>query len=428
VSGSKPRGEGPKAPLRILLSEGASTSAREAITALGLEGHHIEIADPSRHCLGRFSRFVRRFHRCPPLGSDPEGYRDFIVEITADGRFDVLVPIHEQGYLISTIAERLQSSVSIALPAFASYERAVSRIGFGQLLAELDLPHPRTAIVETRRDLANLREFPIVLKAEIGTASRAVWIVGSTAGLSRAVEEIDGANAFGRGVVVQDFVDGWVEHAQAVFCRGRLVAMHGFRQLLRGAGGGDALKESIFRPAVREHLAQIGAALAWHGALSLDYMCRQANDIPLYIDCNPRLVEPMSGLLAGIDLMDVLLRVSLGEDVPEQPPSRAGVRSHLTIQILLGMASRGAGRRELLREGWRAALAQGRYSGSREELTPASLDWPSTIPLLATAAALTASPALADRLAAGGWGSHLLTPGAIRRIRSWARRQEDRGT
>ena len=66
--------------MRILLSEGASTSAREAITALGLAGHHVEVCDPDPHCLARFSRFVRKLHRCPPLGADPQGYLAFILE------------------------------------------------------------------------------------------------------------------------------------------------------------------------------------------------------------------------------------------------------------------------------------------------------------------------------------------------------------
>jgi hypothetical protein len=34
-------------PLRVLVSEGNSTSAREAITVLGLSGHHIEVCDPA---------------------------------------------------------------------------------------------------------------------------------------------------------------------------------------------------------------------------------------------------------------------------------------------------------------------------------------------------------------------------------------------
>ena len=70
-------------PLRVLLSEGSSTSAREAITVLGLAGHHVEVCDPSPWCLARFSRFVQKFHRCPPLRDDPAGYLAFVERLLA---------------------------------------------------------------------------------------------------------------------------------------------------------------------------------------------------------------------------------------------------------------------------------------------------------------------------------------------------------
>src|SRR5260370_38102067 len=76
--------------LRILLSEGSSLSARQAITVLGLAGHWIEICDSDPLCIGRFSRFVRRWHRCPGLGVDPEGYLAFVLDRTGNGGFDVL--------------------------------------------------------------------------------------------------------------------------------------------------------------------------------------------------------------------------------------------------------------------------------------------------------------------------------------------------
>src|ERR1700692_4025074 len=65
-------------PLRVLVSEGSSTSAREAITILGLSGHLIEVCDPSPYALARFSRFVAQFHRCPGLRDDPAGYLRFV--------------------------------------------------------------------------------------------------------------------------------------------------------------------------------------------------------------------------------------------------------------------------------------------------------------------------------------------------------------
>src|SRR3954465_1286641 len=121
-------------PLRVLVSEGNSTSSREAITIMGLSGHLIEVCDPSPYCFARFSRFVRKFHRCPGLRDDPAGFLGFVEQLLASGRYDVLLPTHEQGLLFARVRERLNARVGLALPDFASYRAAHSKAGFSRLL------------------------------------------------------------------------------------------------------------------------------------------------------------------------------------------------------------------------------------------------------------------------------------------------------
>src|SRR5690606_30689900 len=146
---------------------------------------------------------------------------------------------------------------------------------------------------------------------------------------------------------VQELIEAPVEHAQAVFDHGRLLGMHAYRQIVRGAGGGDAVKESVNRPLVRKHLTHIGKHLDWHGALSVDYLAPGEDDVR-YIDCNPRRVAPMNALLAGHDLLSLLLQVTRGSSPEPLPPGRAGVRTHLALQALLGCAMRTRSRLELL--------------------------------------------------------------------------------
>jgi predicted ATP-grasp superfamily ATP-dependent carboligase len=408
----RPSGRG----VRVLLSEGASTSAREAITALGLAGYHVEICDPDPRCLGRFSRFVRRFHRCPGLRTDPQGFLAFILDRVSSGGIDVLLPIHEQGYLFAKVRDRLSPLVAVALPSFESYRQAHSKVGFHRLLTELDIPQPETRLIADLRDLAGLDRFPVVLKAPVGTASRGTWLISSAAELDAARRELETAGPFDEPYLLQEVVRGPIEHAQAVFDRGRLIAAHAFRQVARGAGGGPAIKDSVDRPQVRSHLARIGERLAWHGALSVDYLIDERGDVPRYIDCNPRLVEPMSARLADLDLADLLVRVSLGEAIEPVPGSREGVRTHLAMQALFGCALRSGSRRDLGREIWRLLAGRGPYRGSREELTPARLDWPSALPLTAAAAWLVIDPGAAHDLPRRGWGAHLLSSSSKRWI------------
>jgi hypothetical protein len=126
----------------------------------------------------------------------------------------------------------------------------------------------------------------------------------------------------------------------------------------------------------------------------------------------------MSAYLAGVDLVGLLLAVSLGETPPEMPDSRAGVRTHLAIQALLGCAARGGKRRDIIRECGHLLAGSGPYAGSIEELTPVRRDWVSAVPLAMIAIALLAAPKLGVRLARGGWGAHLLDLGSIRQIES----------
>jgi hypothetical protein len=409
--------------VRVLLTEGSSTSAREAITALALAGHAVSFCDPEPVCLGRFSRLVAGRYQCPPLGTDPQGYRRFVRDLVATGRFDVLLPIHEQGYLFARIADEIAPHAALALPSFESYARLQGKAGFSRLLTELGLPQPRTDLIEDHRQLAGLARYPFVLKTDLGTASRGTWLIRDPAAQARAVAEIGKAGPPGGPILVQEWVERPLEQVQSVFRHGRLVAFHATRRLIEGAGGGAALKESVRRPRIAADLARIGGHLAWHGALSLDYLADPDGVDPLYIDANPRLVEPMAAYLAGLNLADLVVRISLahasldlsGTDVLETPP---GLRSRLALQALLGAALRTPSRRAVLRTARDLLRRRGDFVGAEEELSPARLDPPSVVPVVGAALALLVRPERADALARRNWGRHLLTPHAARLIRA----------
>ena len=402
-------------PLRILIPEGSSTSGREAVTILGLSGHHVEVCDPSPWCLARYSRFVRKFHRCPGLRTDPVGFLAFVEQLIATGRFDVLLPTHEQGLLFAKLRERLDGRIAVALPSFESYRTAHSKAGFSRLLTRLDLPQPPTRILKSQSEPRGATRFPAVVKTSVGTASRGIRFVHNESELANALHEIDAGGEFDE-VLVQDKISGTTEKAQSVFSNGRLVGFHAFRAVVPGIGGGEAIKQSVRRPAVRRYLEKLGAALDWHGGLSVDTIMPDDGGAPLLIDCNPRLVEPFNAWVAGTDLVTLLLRVSCGEEPAPLPEGRDGVQTHLAMQALLGLAARGGSRRDIAREFGRILDHSGPYAGSTEELTPLGHDGRSALPLLTTFALMLASPSSAAKLARGGFGEHLLDVRGIREI------------
>src|SRR4051794_37200895 len=270
-------------PLRVLVSEGNSTSAREAVTILGLSGHLVEVCDPSPWCLARFSRFVQKFHRCPGLRDDPAGFLSFVRTLLATRHFDVLLPTHEQGFVFARVQQRLEDLIGLALPSFASYRAVHSKAGFSHLLEQLALPQPATRVVGSEDELRAAVRFPCVIKASVGTASRGVWLVHHEGDFGDALRELSARRCFDDQVLVQEFIIGATEKAQAVFRRGELLGSHAYRRISAGAGGGEAIKQSVERPQIRSALATIGKKLAWHGALSVDYIVRESDAAPLFI-------------------------------------------------------------------------------------------------------------------------------------------------
>src|SRR6202043_3409710 len=193
----------------------------------------------------------------------PFGYLAFVGDLLKREGFDVLLPIHEQGFLFARVPERLTPLAGVALPSFESYRTAHSKVGFGAILSA---PPPQTA--RWGAELQAVIRFPCVVKSAIGTASRGTWVLRSPPDLDAARTTLAAIGA-DTELLGQEFVVGAVEHAQAVFCRGDLVGFHACAQMWAGAGGGDAVKESVSRPQVRSQLARIGRHLAWHGALSV---------------------------------------------------------------------------------------------------------------------------------------------------------------
>jgi hypothetical protein len=100
----------------------------------------------------------------------------------------------------------------------------------------------------------------------------------------------------------------------------------------------------------------------------LDYLFDQETGQPAYIEANPRLGETMNATLSGVNLADLLVRLShQPSSLPVSGPSQPGVQSHILLAVLLGMATRGKSRFALFCEVIQALVRRGQYAQSQEE-------------------------------------------------------------
>lgn len=407
-------------PLKILFSEGSSLSAREALSSLGELGYELHICDPNPLCICRFSRYAAKFFKCPPIGKEPAAYLDFIQQRLAQERYDVLLPVHEQAFLFSKMQDQLKKHTGLAVAAFDSFQKLQSKVQFLRLLDSLNIPHPLTYYYKEAQELEQKLFYPCYLKTDYGTGSSGVWKLNSSEDLGQALREL-GQRAIFNGrdeVMVQEVAGGTMEIVYTCFNQGELIALHCNRRLAEGAKGSSSSKLGVDRPIVKEHLQILGRHLNWHGSLAIDYIYDDAAGIPYYIDASPRLVEPMGATINGMNIPELVVRLSLNQPVKASLGATHGKKTHMLMLALLGMCDNGASRRDVLRELVRAIRKKGVYSGSIEELLNVKKDVFSLFPFLIVLGQLLINPRSSQRISTSTVNNYALSRTSIEIIKT----------
>jgi biotin carboxylase len=401
--------------MKVLLSDGSGLTARQVAGRLSESGHEVEVLSPEWLCLCRLTRHVRRVHRVPSYGADPLGWLDAALAVYLRGGFDLLFPTQEQVAALSHAAGRLaDAGIRTAVPSFEAVRAVQDKVSASATLGALGVPQPTTAFIGSAGELRAWPSLPVFVKTPIGTATTGVRRIDSAAALSSCADELEAAEAFAGaggppGVIAQEPAAGPLVMVQTVFAHGEMVAAHANLRVREGTHGGASHKRSLDHPAaVVGHVESLGRSLRWHGGLSADAILTDAG--PVFIDVNPRLVEPGNAWRSGVDLVGALVDVARGGVPDAQPPGRPGVATHQLLLAVLGAGAEGRGRRGVAAEIWAALTRSGPYRGSVEELTPVSGDPRAAVPVVATTAMMLARPALWRLLASGSVAGYALTP------------------
>jgi hypothetical protein len=397
--------------MTVLLTESASLTARETLTVLGRRGVRADLLSSGPLTIGRFSRWRRRLVPAPAPGSDPLGYLAVVAGLCRSGRYEAVLPTHEQAWLFAAGRHLLPADAPIAVAPFDAFGRVQGKAEFAALLDGLEVPQPRWWLAADRPETV---PFPHWVKASYGTAGRAVRLVHDRASELQAIREL---SAGGDQVIGQAPAAGQYGQVQALFDRGRLVAVHTSVAIGVGAGGSAAARLSVDHPAAREYATRIGEYLAWHGGLTLDYF--HTDGRPQFIEGNPRTVEPGNAAWSGVDFPALTIALSAGRPLPGTPViGRPGVRTRSALGLALGVAEQHRSRRAVLAVLAGCGLRRGEIGHAPEVLTPIAADPPSAVPLGVVTAQLLLDPGRASRLAAGAVLAYAITPDVIARVRA----------
>jgi len=400
--------------MKVLFSEGSSLTAREFLGVLGPSGHWIEVLDPSPTCICRFSRWTRKVHSCPASNTDPVGYLETVKRVFDTGSFDIYLPTHEQAWLLAEAGPELRGNTAAAVSSPEAFSQVQSKTAFARLLDTIGLPQPKWCVINSAETL-NEHKAPFYLKAPYSTAGSGVRFVRTADDAEPAFESLR-KHASGQHIMLQSAAAGDYAQVQALFDHGRLAACHTSKQTAVGIGPSAAGRMSVDHPFAREDATKLGKYLNWHGGITLDYIYRGSDR--LYIECNPRTVEPANAAASGVDLPGLQLALSLGEHPAEAPPGKTGIQTHSSLAVILGTAAYQGNRKAVLGKILDLLLRRKIFKVSREILTPFRSDFPGLIPWIVTAAYALVYPQSVFKLSQSSIERYQVTHRAIEKLTS----------
>jgi len=325
--------------MRLLITDGNERAALAVARALVAAGFEVYVAAPNRLCLAGVSRGVHHsVVRIHPL-ADPSGYAAEIAQRAAELGTRVLIPVTDAA--VDALLEHRQglpTDVLVPFPDLATYRAASDKLHLLELAREAGFGVPETLVIRSPADLdliEDARLLPGVVKPHrsvvaVGRARRKVGVsfVGDRESCRRAVCALPAA-AF--PVLLQRRVSGPGEGLFVLRWDGRPVAVFAHRRLREKppAGGVSVYRESVSPdPGLVRSGLRLLDALDWKGVAMIECKRDLGTGRHVVMEVNGRFWGSLQlAIDAGVDFPTLLVRCSLGQDVPTQGPYRVGIRS-----------------------------------------------------------------------------------------------------
>lgn len=288
----------------------------------------------------RFSKSCEKFFLLPSFHNEEE-YISRLIEIYKKHRFDALIPLpHEEVLLVSKYRSILQEAgVPVVITNYGSMQIAADKEKLGIFCNKYGIPYPLTFAGDKYTGIQMLEKasLPFIVKLKNST-NQVDQRICHTRDLFLSYLDRMFLKHGEHNVIVQQFVSGYELDSMytcGVFC-GRahnILGVYPTKKIRSRpySGGAGICTRTTRDPKVEEICLKAVSALGdWVGICNIEVK-RDFNTGKYYlIEINPRAWgSPMLSItLSGIDLIDMWIRITLNDDMPENiAPGREGVYS-----------------------------------------------------------------------------------------------------
>jgi predicted ATP-grasp superfamily ATP-dependent carboligase len=341
-----------------IVTDGMWRKSLSAVRALGKAGFRVHVLGDSWLTVGFWSRFTAARVLAPDAKENPAGFAQVLFNrlesLAAKGIKPVLLLMEEESlrYVVNQ-RETLRAYADFLVAEPAALEVCADKGATMALAARLGIPHPRTAIAESAKDLLELAAaFPpseFVVKPLRGLGSHGVRY--------NPTFDITGAEAYWRSfgpALVQERVpaEGDAIGVSLLFgADGACLAHFCHRRLEQypNSGGPSTDRVGIDHPELLEKSLTLMRALNWKGVAMVEWKVDPRDGTARLMEINPRFWGSLElAIRSGVDFPVLYAEAARGHAVPCSQP-REAVRCRWLVpgDILRWITARRAAREPL---------------------------------------------------------------------------------
>ncbi len=298
---------------KLLVLDGHSAAALAFVRSLGKAGHWVSVGtNRGIFAAAALSRFCRLSFRYPVSTDDASAFSDAVLDFARQNKIDLILPMTDWTTLpMSRDSKKFEGVSKIALPPYQTLELASDKYATVRLAQRLNIPTPRTWLIQSIADLQSLKEisFPVVVKdrssarwlgdrAVFGT----VFYAYSQEDLHRKIESR--LNATG-DVMVQDFAPGVGVGFSCLSSGGKTFIPFQWERIRETdpRGSGSSSRKSVpVDPEIRDLSTRLILASGYEGIVMVEYKKAFGNGEPVLMEINGRPWGSIAlAIASGID-------------------------------------------------------------------------------------------------------------------------------
>lgn len=278
--------------------------------SLGRQGIDVDVGWSPKSSPAVRSRYVRRVRDIPPFSQGDTRWKEALLELFEDERYDLVIPCDDSAILpLQRHRRELENSGRIYLLSDRAFEVTSSKLATSALARDLGIPVPREKVVEgTAAASAIAAEFglPVVLKPHVSVGSDDVTskrFVRKVYDASRLQAELDELLSHGP-VQVQQNVLGIGVGVEVMAERGELlVAFQHERVHEPLLGGGSSYRRSVdLSPELTAATAALLKALDYTGVAMVEFKVERGTGRWVLMEINGRFWGSLPlAVAAGVD-------------------------------------------------------------------------------------------------------------------------------